>query len=132
MPSAAPGTPCRSASSVEAPLPVRGVDRSDACAVAGVLLDPVDDAPVEVDPVRRRAVEDEQVRGVRVEDELGRHAALAQRGVPLLGLADRAAHVGGAVQHQRRRVDLVDPASGDIAAYRSRAFHGTARRARAR
>ena len=48
------------------------------------------------------------MRGVRVEDQLGRDAAVAQRGVPLLGLADRAGEVVLAVQDQGRGGDLVD------------------------
>ena len=48
------------------------------------------------------------MRGARVEHQLGRDAAVAQRGVPLLGLADRAGQVVLAVQHQGRGRDLAD------------------------
>ena len=91
---------------VEALLPVLGIDR---WTFAGrVLFDPVDDAAAHVRPVRRASFDHEQMRSIGVEDEAGRDAALAQGGVPLLSLPDRAAYVGGAVVDERRRVDGVD------------------------
>ena len=48
------------------------------------------------------------MRGVAVDDQLGRDAPVDQRGVPLLGLAERAGAVLGAVDDQRRRADVGD------------------------
>ena len=56
----------------------------------------------------RLADEREDVAAAGVEHHAGRDAALAQRVVPLLGLPDGAPHVVGAMEHQRRRLDLVD------------------------
>jgi hypothetical protein len=91
---------------VEALLPVRRVERR--ATVARVLLHPVDDAPVEIGAVRRAAVEHEEVRGIRVEHEPRRDASLAERSMPLLGLADGAAEVGRALVDQRRRAHRFD------------------------
>ena len=98
----------------EAVLPVPGVDPG-AAAADGVLLDPVEDPAVEVEPLRRGPEQDEHVGGVRVEHQLGRHVELAQRRVPLLGLADRAGEVGGAVDDERGR-----PHVGDLGQRRHR------------
>ena len=104
----------------EAVLPVPGVDPG-AAAADGVLLDPVEDPAVEVEPLRRRSEQDEHVGGVRVEHQLGRDTELAQRGVPLLGLADRAGEVGGAVDDERGR-----PHVGDLGQRRHRGVPGRA------
>ncbi len=110
MPSVAPGTLCRSASAAsrrcQCSASMRG--RRGPAASPAYCSTQSTTAPVEVDPVRRLSLEDEQVRRVRVEHKAGWHAALAQCRVPLLGLPDRAAHVGGAVHDQGRRAHPVD------------------------
>ena len=125
MPSWAPGTLVLASASAARRCSQCAASTRGAAAVDGVLLDPVDHPAVVVEPLRGRAEQDEHVRGVRVEHQLGRDAALAQRGVPLLGLADRAGQVVRAVQHEGRgarpRPTLV---SGDIAAYCSGCSHG--------
>ena len=62
-----------------------------------------------LDPVARFAIARHPVALVRVDQQLGRHAPFLQRGVPLLGLAERAtvivrlaARSGSASRHCRR------------------------------
>ena len=76
---------------------------------AGVLLHPVDDPAVVVDPVRRRAEQDEQVRGARVEHQLGRDARSRSAVCHCSAWPTGQRRSSCAVQHQRRRGDLVDP-----------------------
>ena len=63
----------------------------------------------------------------RVDHQTGRHTLLAQRHSATVGLTDRAAHVGPAVQHERRRLTLSTSVYGDMRrAARCAVFQGRA------